>query len=245
MWKFRSGFARRSLKIVGRGLLYRYNNNANFYFPIHNSNIKHNATESSYGQPTLFIVPSAEQGSSSTVQSFFRNIKHTIQIWHFNNIWSLTSFFKFLFWNSLKSEMSPRVVSLLLKWTHIDVMTFKLFVKFRFYIFIFGLFLCFCLFLFVRDDTCTALVSWQTVNSNMSMVDFFLDGDRCRVEVKWTVRKFALQTKVADQRKLHCFCPVGDRDLLLECLGLHRAVFCIFPTWTKSCSCSTLVYLIG
>ena len=57
--------------------------NANFYFPIHNNNLKHNATESSYGQPTLFIVPSAEQGSSSTVQSFFRNITHTIQIWQF------------------------------------------------------------------------------------------------------------------------------------------------------------------
>ena len=59
------------------------NNNANFYFPIHNNNLKHNATESSYGQPTLFIVPSAEQGSSSTVQSFFRNITHMIQIWQF------------------------------------------------------------------------------------------------------------------------------------------------------------------
>ena len=58
-------------------------NNANFYFPIHNNNLKHNATESSYGQPTLFIVPSAEQGSSSTVQSFFRNITHMIQIWQF------------------------------------------------------------------------------------------------------------------------------------------------------------------
>ena len=60
-------------------------NNANFYFPIHNNNLKHNATESSYGQPTLFIVPSAEQGSSSTVQSFFRNITHMIQIYNNNN----------------------------------------------------------------------------------------------------------------------------------------------------------------
>ena len=63
-------------------ILKKYNN-ANFYFPIHNNNLKHNATESSYGQPTLFIVPSAEQGSSSTVQSFFRNITHMIQIWQF------------------------------------------------------------------------------------------------------------------------------------------------------------------
>ena len=65
------------------GVVQNNNNNANFYFPIHNNNLKHNATESSYGQPTLFIVPSAEQGSSSTVQSFFRNITHTIQIWQF------------------------------------------------------------------------------------------------------------------------------------------------------------------
>ena len=84
----------------------RGNNNANFYFPNHNSNLKHNATESSYGQPTLFIVPSAEHAGFQFYNSKFLSQYNAYDsdmavLLISDSIWSLRLFFKFRFWNGL------------------------------------------------------------------------------------------------------------------------------------------------